>query len=416
MRLHHTLLAATVLTASAGAMGQTCFGNASSTGAQLQAAINGATGVLYLCQGAVFTADASILLKNNLKMETLGRPSDDNQKAKIVLAYTSAQAISTGFPFPVGQSFLSGYGMSGVELRNIVIDGGRTSVTIASHKTDSGATPDHHRATLAIGGVNSLLDRVTIRNGIGGALVDAASDANCSGLRITNSYFGPAGYHQTLSFNGSSIGQWSDGLNLYCGNAYVAGNQFRDITDGSISFYGGTSTTIESNWIALSGRSGVSGFVAAAALARTRAVSFLNSAFRYNLIETASNQHLNVAIGLGSRAWCNPAQNNPDCDTVSGMSATNNSGSGNYGFGLLVAGMTPATLLDNNLVMQRWINPDWVSIRPHCQGPDANAPGNPPPWPAANYYVVRSGTAGSLQPGYALRTNVDGCAWVPSTY
>ena len=152
--------------------------------------------------------------------------------------------------------------------------------------------------------------------------------------------------------------------------------------------------------------------VAAAALSRIRSVTFAGSVFRNNLIETTTNQHLNVAISLGSRAWCNVSANNPDCESVQGMSATYNRGSGNYGYGLLVAGMKTATLTANNLVMQRWINPDWVSVRPHCQGPDVDSS----TWPAPNYYVVRTGTSGSLQTPYALRSNVDGCAWVPSSY
>lgn len=349
MKFHNLVLAtAALLSDAAGA--QTCV--PSTTGEDLQARINATPsgGTLVLCQRALIQASGVLTLKPYLKLETEGRPASDADKAKIVLT-----TLSNAFPFAIGQSFISAYGMSGVELRNLVIDGGRTSVTKYKHAILETQTsqPDHWRATLAVGGTNTLIDHVSITNAIGGAAIDAASDPYCFGLRITNSHVGQVGFHQTAAnTSGQRIGQWADGLNLFCSNAYIAGNHFRDVTDGSISFYGGTNTIIEGNWIALSGRSGVSAFVAAAAKKGTAgfAVNFAGSKFQNNLIETAPSQHFNVAISLGSKGWCSPTANNPDCQTVEGMSALYNSGTGTFGFGILVAGMNAATVIGNNLI------------------------------------------------------------------
>ena len=362
-----------------------CIGDEGGTvitpGAVLQNAVNAANGAtVVLCQKAQFEVSGSILLPAYTKLQTRALPTADAFKARIY--------YKPGSGLQQGRAVLDANGRSGVELRNLIVDGSRSSVNV--ERTTGNATK--WRALIAISGQNSLIDRVRAINTIGGATIAAADDVNCSNLRITNSFIGYSGFLESE--------QWADGIGLYCSNAYIANNELRDVTDGAITFYGGTNTIIEGNWVANSGRSAISGIIAAGAQKRTFGTAFANfngSVFRNNLIQTAGGQRITIALAAGSRMWCDAVQNNPDCEMVSGLSISNNQGSGTYGYGIVVAGMSNATVAGNNLIMTPWNNPAWTGPRAHCAG--------------VNWYVVESGSGGSLQPGYTLRPTVGGCAW-----
>ena len=362
-----------------------CIGDEGGTvitpGSVLQNAVNAANGgTVVLCQKAQFEVSGSIVLPAYTKLQTRALPVGDAFKARIY--------YKPGSGLQQGRSVLDANGRSGVELRNLIVDGSRNNVNI--ERTTGNATK--WRALIAISGQNSLMDRVRAVNAVGGGVIAAADDVNCNNLRITNSFIGYSGFAESE--------QWADGIGLYCSNAYIANNELRDITDGAITFYGGTNTIIESNWIANSGRSAISGIIAAGAQKRTFGANFAGfngSVFRNNLIETEGGQRITIALSAGSRMWCDAAQNNPDCDMVSGLSIVNNQGSGTYGYGIVVAGMSNATVAGNNLIMTPWNNPGWTGPRARCVG--------------VNWYVVETGSGGSLQPGYTLRPNVGGCAW-----
>ncbi len=362
-----------------------CIGDEGGTvvtpGSVLQNAVNAAYGTpVVLCQQARFEVSGYVTLPAYTRLQARALPTDDALKATIF--------YKPGSGLPQGRAVLDANGRAGVELRNLIVDGSRTLPSI--EQTTGNATK--WRALIAISGQNSLMDRVRAINTVGGATIAAADDVNCSNLRITNSFIGHAGFNQSE--------QWADGIALYCSNAYIANNELRDVTDGAITLYGGTNTVIESNWIANSGRSAISGIIGAAAQKRTFGASFAGfsgSVVRYNLIQTAGGQHIAIALSAGSRMWCDAAANNPDCDMVQGLSFAYNQGSGLYGYGIAVAGMTGATIVGNNLTMTPWTNPGWTGSRAHCNG--------------TNWYVVESGSGGTLQPGYASRTTLGGCAW-----
>lgn len=362
-----------------------CIGDEGGTvitsGTVLQNALNAANGaIVVLCQKAQFEVSGSIQVPAYAKLQTRALPTDDALKARIF--------YKPGSGLAQGRAVLDANGRSGVELRNLIVDGSRTNANI--ERITGNATK--WRSLIAISGVNSLMDRVRAINPVGAATIAAADDANCSGLRITNSFIGYAGFNENE--------QWADGIGLYCSNAYIANNEFRDVTDGAITVYGGRNSVIESNWVANSGRSAVSGIIAAAAQKRTFGAAFLGfdgTVARNNLIQTAGGQHITVALSAGSRMWCDAAVNNPDCDYISGMSFSYNQGNGLYGYGIAVAGMTGATIVGNNLTMTPWNNPSWIGPLSHCNG--------------VNWYVVENGSGGSLQTGYTPRTNLKGCAW-----
>ncbi len=357
------------------------------SGQVIQDAVDAANGTpVVLCQSARFEVVDPIMLKTGTVIYTRALPT--NNVLKAVLYY------KVGGNIHGGHGILTGGANSNIEIRNLIVDGSRTSVEIEEQSSED----RRNRALIIIGGQNSIIDNVRAVNGFGLAVISAADDWACDGIRITNNFVGFSGFYTTVN----GVGQWSDGIGLYCSNAYVANNEIRDITDGGITFYGGTNTIIEYNWIANSGRSAVSGLIAAAAQKRqygTLFKDFYGSQIRNNTIETAPNIHIQIALSAGSRMWCNAALNNKDCDYINGISIINNTGTGNFGYGIVVSGANSVNVTGDNLIMTPWINPKWnnPSLQ-KCKG--------------TNWYIVETGSgSGTLQSGYLTRNDTGGCAW-----
>ncbi|MCB1055966.1 MAG: hypothetical protein KDD11_10710 [Acidobacteria bacterium] len=313
-------------------------------------------GVAELCQGAFFSANKVIQVQAGQRIFTTGYPTNDAQKALIQVPANATYST------PVIQA----YSGSNVQIRNIRIDGNRAQNPY-----------NYSRALIAISGNNSLLDHVSATNTSGLAAIAASDNPNCNGLRITNNFIGNNGFHAS----NNPPGPFANGIDYRCKNGYVGYNEIRNATDGAISFYGGTNTIIEHNWVANDSRSLFSGIIAATLYHG----DFTGSIVRNNLIETCCGQHIHVALAIGTHLWCD--DNNPtgDCQTSSGATFINNSGSGTYGFGIVVDGMLNATVQGNNLVMTQWTGQS-------CYIPNQN------------WYVVNVPHAsGSFQPGYVNR-------------
>ena len=312
------------------------------------------TGVAELCQGAYFSANKIIRLKNYQRLFTTGYPSNDNQKALVKVPNGAT------YTTPVIQAYSS----RNVQIRNIRVDGNRAYNPY-----------NYSRALIAISGNYSLLDSVSATNTSGLSAIAASDNPNCRGLRITNNFIGNNGFH-------TPFGQFANGIDVRCNNAYIAYNEIRNATDGAISFYGGRYTVIEHNWVANDARSAFSGIIAATLYNG----DFTGAVVRNNLIETCCGQHFHVALAVGTHLWCDAGNPTGDCQTSSGVSFLNNQGSGTYGFGIVVDGMNNAVVQGNNLVMTQWL-PQACYI------------------PNQNWYVVNLAHAsGSFQSGYVNRS------------
>ncbi|MEM7052409.1 MAG: hypothetical protein AAF604_22275 [Acidobacteriota bacterium] len=318
-----------------------------------------ASGVAELCQGAVFTVTTPInMTRNNSRIFTTGFPTNDAQKARIEVGNGAS------FNSPVIQAR-----KPGAQIRNVVVDG---RYQVLGHV--------HYRSLIAITGRNGRLENTTLLNSSGLSFVDAATDPSCSGLRIVRNNINGSGDH-------TAHAQWTDGIDVSCDNSYIAHNTVLDATDGGITIFESRNTVVEHNWVANANRSAFSGIIAATALG----TDFTGTVIRNNLVQTCCGQHLHVALSVGAHLWCDDVGQNPDCQVGNGVSFLNNSGSGTFGFGLVVEGMTNATVQGNNLNVTPWSGQN-------CRVPGGN-----------NYYVVdlRPGHAsGSLQPGYSNRTNL----------
>ena len=156
-------------------------GTVTTPGSVLQNALYAANGgTIVLCQQAQFEVSGSIKVPAFSKIQTRGLPTNDALKARIF--------YKPGSGLVKGQAVLDANGQSGVELRNLIVDGSRAHPAVERITGEE----TKHRSLIAISGVNSLMDRVRAVNPVGMAIVAAADDKNCSGLRITNSFFGYA--------------------------------------------------------------------------------------------------------------------------------------------------------------------------------------------------------------------------------
>ena len=266
----------------------------SGTGVTLQNAINNAgSAAVVLCQQAQFAVSDQVNLPNNITIYTEGKPSNSSLFARIYYVTGSGLVGGQGH-----QAIIAAYARSNVNLSYLTIDGGRAAIQVEPNLDDA----RKNRTSLAAGGVDTVVDHVRVINTIGSVAISAADDKTCNRITITNSFVGYAGYYGLTS----GLGQWADGIGIYCSNSTISNNEIRDVTDGGITFYGGTNTTISSNWIANSGRHGISAIVAAGARSILWADTFYGfsgSQFTSNLIQTGSAMHLHVAISAGSRMW-----------------------------------------------------------------------------------------------------------------
>ncbi len=326
------------------------------TGGNSDAIINALAhgGVAELCQGAAFSADKPIHLSDGQQIFTAGYPASTSAQALIQVA---AEAT---FNEPMIQTYTARH----VEIRNVHLDGNR------------GANPyTYSQALIAIAGDSDVLDGVTATNTAGLSAIAAADNPNCDGLRITNNHIADNGFH-----TGSGT-PWANGIDVRCSDAYLAHNEVRNATDGGISFYGGRNTVIEQNLVVNSERSAYSGIIAADLFAG----DFTGSIVRNNTIGTCCGQHVHIALAVGTHPWCDDTNPTGDCQFATGVTFDDNSGTGTYGFGIVVDGMYNATAQRNSLTMTQW--PSQA-----CQVTNENA-----------YVVNLAHASGTFDPGYANR-------------
>lgn len=314
-----------ILFVPGSASGQTCIPTGG-TSTDVMAALN-ATGEARLCQGAIIDAtDPMILTGSGWKIYTDGYPVLDSLKATIIVPSGAVYAYAP----------IQAYSAPSVQIRNIRIDGNRSNNPFS-----------YSRALLAIAGNDSLVDQVVLTNTSGISAIAAADNPNCDGLRITNNVIVDNGLHD---LDGAGSPLWANGIDVRCSNAVISGNLIQNATDGAISFYGGTNTLIANNIIVNDTRSAISGIIAAGLFAG----DFTGSRISYNTVTVSGGQHVHTAYSLGTRAWCDPVQNNGDCQIVSGIDFENNTATGKVGFGLIVDGMQNATVLNNVLSTSQW--------------------------------------------------------------
>jgi hypothetical protein len=329
----------------------------SGTGRELQAALDTQSRVL-LCQRAVFTLDAVVILRANQTLETVRRPSQPADMATIILG-----------PEFANDSFGVGAPASNITIRSVRFDGNRRTL---------GARPGMQ--LVAVGpGKNYQLIGNSFTDTPGWTHLHIFED--CTNAQVTGNTVESA-----LRAHGTTGN--ADGFSIACADALIADNTINDVTGGGIVYYGFPNTVIRNNVIVQSMNNANSGINVGDAIR----LDHTNVVIEQNIIKAVSPHFFHLGIAAGLRIWV-PMKGRD----IKGVTVRDNTIIGMSRYGLAVDGCVDCVIKDNQIR-------DWQPL--------LAAPG----CPAAAPYVasVTAGHAGGmLQPGF-VDVNVDGCLGPPS--
>lgn len=326
----------------------------SGTERELQAALDSREQVL-LCQGAIMTLNASIVLRQGRTLETIHRPSAPAEMATIIL----------GSEFPGNRSPVVGSG-SDIQIANVRFDGNRRTLG-----------PQDVVELVRLGPGNHFTVTGSVFTDVSGwthlHVVEPCLDARIIGNTIESAVRPHGTAHN------------ADGLSISCAGSLIEGNSITDVSGVGIVYYGGPNTIIRNNTIIEQTTSAYSGINVGDAVRADHAGVIVEQ----NTVRAIGNSYLHLGISAGLHAW-RAAKN------ISGLTVRRNTISGLIRYGLAVDGCIDCVVTDNQIT-------DWRPLAP--------IPGCPAP--AAYIASVANGHAGgTLQPGFANAT-IDGCLGPP---
>ncbi len=196
----------------------------------LTAALDAPGTTALLCPGATYhLADQVRVRFADADIHTQGFPAGAGRARLVVVGGPRAGAIQ-------------GVGTSGVSIRNVDIDGNRTTTA---------AVDGDALVVLGGNGRDILIDGVTAHDTrtwstlhlFEGNPVNPAK--GCGRALVVDNEFGPAGFPG---------GEWADGISLACRASRVARNVIRDATDGAIVIFGAPGSRVEGNFIVAESR------------------------------------------------------------------------------------------------------------------------------------------------------------------
>ncbi|HET6284176.1 MAG TPA: right-handed parallel beta-helix repeat-containing protein [Polyangia bacterium] len=325
----------------------------SGTEKELQAAIDTRKQVL-LCQGAVMTLNAPVVLRQGTTLETIHRPVATADMAHIVL----------GADFAGNRSAVVGSG-SDIHVAHVHFDGNRRVLG-----------PQDQVELLRLGPGKTY--SVT-----GCAFADASGWTHlhvvepCSGAVISGNTVESAVRVHDTAHN-------TDGLSISCASSLVEDNSVNDISGVGIVYYGGPGTIIRNNTIIESTASAFSGINVGDAVRLDHAGVIIEQ----NTIRAIGSSYFHIGISAGLHAW--------RTKNISGVTVRRNAISGQIRYGLAVDGCVDCVVQDNQVT-------DWRPL-PGIVGCPAAAP-----YIAS---VSNRHAGGTLQPGFADVT-IDGCLGAP---
>ncbi len=326
---------------------------ASGTEAQINAALVGAGARAVLCPRAVFTLDNPVrFTAANQRVYTQGLPTDGT---RALLRIRSASLTTA----------VDGAGRSGIWLRNVQIDGGRTALGYREGQ-----------ALIVVGGAatDQLVRDIVARNTRSWSTIHvfegpvSQNTPACQRATITANTIGPAG---------TADGHWADGISLACGNSSVTNNRIQDATDGAIVIFGAPGSLIQGNSIVASSRvllGGINLVDVAPVGGNYSGTRVLN-----NTID-ARGAFIKVGVAMGASVWtCSPS-------VVYGATVQGNTLRGlHFGFGYAVNGVSGFTVSGNS-DQARHIG----STRAGCGGPTSQPAG----------FQVQAAISSDLQPEF----------------
>lgn len=292
-----------------------CIG--SGTEQDIQNALVGSGAVAELCAGATFTISATVsFTADNQEIRTQGLPTDGT-RALLKLTPPSGSSLAT---------VITGRDRSGVAVRSIQVDGGRT--------TYGWVSPEPPLIELGGKATSQLVEDVKAWDPRSGTVLkvwEGSSTAPCSGATIRNNQLGPAG---------TPDGRWADGITFACTNSLVSGNTITDATDVGIAVFGAPGSIIESNTIVATSQTLLGGIALVDHI--PYAGDYSGTVVRFNTIN-ADGALIKTGIAMGPRVWfCDETRSN------FGAKVENNSLQGApFGYGYVVDGVSSWTVTGN---------------------------------------------------------------------
>lgn len=306
---------------------------------------NGAKAVL--CKNAVFSLQRPIrFTEPNQELYTEGLPTDDSRALLKIVNPKLTYAIN-------------GLESSGIQIKNIKIDGNRTGLG-RQQRTGEEQNQCHNAniqnpleeifcwdfALIQIGGNASgqVVDNVMAfdpRSWSALAVFHGNIDPNtfaytCTNATITNNTLGPAGW---------PVDEQSDGISLSCNNSIVRNNTIIDATDGGIVIFGSPGSLIQQNTIKAITRNLYWGI--AMVDYNPNKGNYEGTIVDNNTI-IAESAMINNGIGMGKGAYNTQFCTDPTTEKNRGATVTNNILSGRYmGYGYVVNGVNDWTVMNN---------------------------------------------------------------------
>ncbi|MBI3291381.1 MAG: right-handed parallel beta-helix repeat-containing protein [Elusimicrobia bacterium] len=294
----------------------------------------GAGAKAVLCPRAEFRLTGTVrFTANNQEIYTEGLPTDDTRARLVITGRNLTGAVD-------------GLHKSGVKLRNVIIDGGRSRLGYRS-----GEGTEDREALITIGGTASgqVVEYVkafdtrswSILQIAEGDTAEGSAEA-CTGAQIRHNALGPAG---------EANGTWADGISLGCRNSTVSDNVITDTTDGAIVIFGAPGSLITRNHIRAVSRTGLIGI--AMADYNPYHGNYTGTRVTDNTIEAVSAP-IRVAMPMGPWTWfcARDSSHWPSPDWTGwpnrGGVVTNNILLGDYmGYGFAVDGVENWTVTGN---------------------------------------------------------------------
>jgi hypothetical protein len=331
----------------------------SGTGRDLQAALDSQSRVL-LCQRAVFTLGAVLILRANQILETVQRPSQPADMATIIL----------------GQEF-------GNDNVSVGVNAPNSNITIASVRFDGNRRILGPRAAmqlLVVGpGKNYQLLGNSFTDTPGWTHLHIIED--CSSAMVTGNTV------ESAPRTHASMGN-ADGFSIACSDTLINDNTINDVTGVGIVYYGFPNTVIRNNVIAQSVNDASSGINVGDAIR----LDHTGVVIQENIIKAVSPHYFHLGISAGLRVWV-PMKGRD----ITGVTVRDNTIIGMNRYGLGVDGCVNCTITGNQI--REW-------------QPLMAAPGCPASAPyIANVTAGHAG--GTLQPGY-VDASIDGCLGPPA--
>ncbi len=345
---------------SPGVVPTTGNGFTGGTADQLQTELNNhcpSGSTYYLAQKAVVTLDKALIIHGGCTLTTTGNLSHSNKYALMgrlvrVSNFTDYAvalepgAVLDGVWVDGQRSFVDYYSGYNKEAPNIIALGTNTTVRNSRSSNSAGWTAlraQRHNVSLA-----------------------------CNGLLIENNLI--------TGYSSNHFGEQSDGISVSCENAEVRGNQIVDVTDGGIVLFKAEQgvvqqSIIHDNTIVAAGSSLYWGLVATEDFSCNGLDNpiFSGRGFYNNTVWSGPNNHVDLALGVGTRVMLPPTAPGPGGCTLQHNTGTGATFSGNTtgslsvrtSEGINVAGMNYPTVQNNSLTVNLV-----QTVQPGCPMPN----------------------------------------------